>query len=201
MLIQHKANVCCTSKASQTALHFAAEMGHVDVVASLLDAAGKQLIVMKDQGNWTPLHHAAEQGSVDIVQLLILVSCCLLPVAQTCCPRCPQNIVSRAGLGGPCHGARLPPCNFTCYLYTLPCTMQGLTQVLGCHIVRLCRLSARLYALPSLMAECHSACRPCVARRAGPGGRTRAAGHSVLRSHLLPVCMAFCGGRVVSLPR
>ena len=82
MLIQHKANVCATSKASQTALHFAAEMGHVDVVASLLDAAGKQLIVMKDQGNWTPLHHAAEQGSVDIVELLIVVSppsCCLCP--------------------------------------------------------------------------------------------------------------------------
>ncbi len=74
MLIQQKANVCSTSKSLQTALHFAAEMGHVDVVASLLDAAGKQLIVMKDQGNWTPLHHAAEQGSVDIVELLIFVS-------------------------------------------------------------------------------------------------------------------------------
>lgn len=74
MLIQQKANVCSTSKSLQTPLHFAAEMGHVDVVASLLDAAGKQLIVMKDQGNWTPLHHAAEQGSVDIVELLIFVS-------------------------------------------------------------------------------------------------------------------------------
>ena len=73
MLIQLKANACATSKALQTALHFAAEMGHVDVVATLLDAAGKQLIVMKDQGNWTPLHHAAEQGSVDIVELLIFV--------------------------------------------------------------------------------------------------------------------------------
>ena len=84
MLIQHKANVCSTSKASQTALHFAAEMGHVDVVASLLDADGKQLIVMKDQGNWTPLHHAAEQGSVEIVELLILVSHLSL-AARACC--------------------------------------------------------------------------------------------------------------------
>lgn len=84
MLIQHKANVCSTSKASQTALHFAAEMGHVDVVATLLDAAGKQLIVMKDQGNWTPLHHAAEQGSVDIVELLIFVS----PIVANCCLTC-----------------------------------------------------------------------------------------------------------------
>lgn len=82
MLIQHKANVCSTSKACQTALHFAAEMGHVDVVAALLDAAGKQLIVMKDQGNWTPLHHAAEQGSVDIVELLIFVSCLYLLLIQ-----------------------------------------------------------------------------------------------------------------------
>ncbi|KAL0029838.1 hypothetical protein WJX77_003070 [Trebouxia sp. C0004] len=71
MLIQQKANVCSTSKSLQTPLHFAAEMGHADVVACLLDAAGKKLIVMKDQGNWTPLHHAAEQGSVDIVELLI----------------------------------------------------------------------------------------------------------------------------------
>lgn len=89
MLIQHKADVCATSKAAQTALHFAAEMGHVDVVASLLDAAGKQLIVMKDQGNWTPLHHAAEQGSVDIVELLIFVSrlctCCLLCMIANRC--------------------------------------------------------------------------------------------------------------------
>lgn len=89
MLIQHKADVCATSKAAQTALHFAAEMGHVDVVAALLDAAGKQLIVMKDQGNWTPLHHAAEQGSVDIVELLIFVSrlctCCLLCMLANGC--------------------------------------------------------------------------------------------------------------------
>ena len=109
MLIQHKANVCSTSKASQTALHFAAEMGHVDVVAALLDAAGKQLIVMKDQGNWTPLHHAAEQGSVDIVELLIFVSRLLL-VAHTCCLlgckkySIPQNVVR---LGGHCHAAHL----------------------------------------------------------------------------------------------
>lgn len=59
-------------------------MGHVDVVASLLDAAGKQLIVMKDQGNWTPLHHAAEQGSVDIVELLIFVSNSFLQVVSFC---------------------------------------------------------------------------------------------------------------------
>ena len=73
MLIQQKANVCSVCSSRQTALHFAAEMGHVEVVAALLDAAGKELIVMKDQGNWTPLHHAAEQGSVDIVELLICV--------------------------------------------------------------------------------------------------------------------------------
>ena len=73
MLVQQKAEVCSTCNSLQTALHFAAEMGHVDVVAALLDAAGKQLIVMKDQGNWTPLHHAAEQGSVEIVELLICV--------------------------------------------------------------------------------------------------------------------------------
>ena len=84
MLIQQKANVCSVSKSLQTALHFAAEMGHVDVVASLLDAAGKQLIVMKDQGNWTPLHHAAEQGSVDIVELLIFVSNSFLQVVSFC---------------------------------------------------------------------------------------------------------------------
>ena len=36
MLIQQKANVRSTCNSRQTALHFAAEMGHIEVVAALL---------------------------------------------------------------------------------------------------------------------------------------------------------------------
>ena len=74
MLVRKGANVCAVSKGRQTALHFAAAMGHVDVAAALLDEAAQELIVMKDEGNWTALHHAAEQGSVEIVELLLQVS-------------------------------------------------------------------------------------------------------------------------------
>ena len=80
MLVRKGANVCAVSKGRQTGLHFAAAMGHVDVAAALLDEAGQELIVMKDEGNWTALHHAAEQGSVEIVELLLQVNiiCCFL---------------------------------------------------------------------------------------------------------------------------
>lgn len=118
MLIQHKADVCATSKAAQTALHFAAEMGHVDVVAALLDAAGKQLIVMKDQGNWTPLHHAAEQGSVDIVELLIFVS-----------PRLPPALSPLTSCG-----CALPCSLTTCSMFYVLCSLAGKVFVfIGCR--------------------------------------------------------------------
>ena len=81
MLLRKGANVCALSKGCQTALHFAAEMGHVDVAAALLDEAAQELIVMKDEGNWTALHHAAEQGSLEIVELLLQVgNFTLLPI-------------------------------------------------------------------------------------------------------------------------
>lgn len=73
MLLRKGANVCAVSKGRQTALHFAAAMGHVDVAAALLDEAAQELLMMKDEGNWTALHHAAEQGSVEIVELLLQV--------------------------------------------------------------------------------------------------------------------------------
>ena len=83
MLLRKGANVCAISKGQQTALHFAAAMGHVDVAAALLDEAAQQLIVMKDEGNWTALHHAAEQGSLEIVELLLQVSSCCYRLVVT----------------------------------------------------------------------------------------------------------------------
>ena len=83
--------MCVLSIGGKISLHFAAEMGHVDVAAALLDEAAQELIVMKDEGNWTALHHAAEQGSLEIVELLLQVSVPMrLPptLPNACCIRC-----------------------------------------------------------------------------------------------------------------
>ena len=58
---------CCTG---QTAIYYAAEHGHIDVVRELL-ARGADSSITDNQFNETPLHRAAENGHLNIVELLL----------------------------------------------------------------------------------------------------------------------------------
>ena len=64
------ADVAAKDEDGRTALHWAAERGHKDVVALLLDKMDRDLIAAKDEDGQTALHLAAEEGHKDVVALL-----------------------------------------------------------------------------------------------------------------------------------
>src|SRR5438876_304135 len=59
-----------TDKDGWTALHSAADNGHKDVVALLLDKY-PDLVAATDKDGWTALHSAANYGHRDVVALLL----------------------------------------------------------------------------------------------------------------------------------
>jgi tetratricopeptide (TPR) repeat protein len=70
MLLGSGANVAVTDKYGETALHLAAEGGHKDVVALLLDKYGADVDPTNHDGH-TALDLAAQRGHNDVVALLV----------------------------------------------------------------------------------------------------------------------------------
>jgi ankyrin repeat protein len=70
ILLASGADVNAKDMSRVTALYRAAEYGHKDVVALLLDRMDHNLIAAKDEYGWTALHCAARDGHKDVVALL-----------------------------------------------------------------------------------------------------------------------------------
>lgn len=69
MLKKYPAVIHARSKESIAALHYAAYLGHYDLVRILLDAKANIHAVVTN--GWTPLHFAASEGEVKILGLLL----------------------------------------------------------------------------------------------------------------------------------
>lgn len=64
-----RANVHACNHRRKTALHLAAESGHLETCRLLLDYGAN--VMAKSDGAWTPLHNAAEKGHSSVVQMLL----------------------------------------------------------------------------------------------------------------------------------
>ena len=69
LLLDKGADVAATNEYGWTALHWAAQEGHKDVVALLLDKGAD--VAATDEYGWTALHWAAQGGHKDVVALLL----------------------------------------------------------------------------------------------------------------------------------
>ncbi|XP_071507634.1 uncharacterized protein [Diadema antillarum] len=71
LLLTRGAEVNFFDQYHKSAVHWAAEMDHLDFMEFFLDIAGKSLINVADVYEHTPLHYAAEIGNCEMIQLLI----------------------------------------------------------------------------------------------------------------------------------
>jgi ankyrin repeat protein len=69
LLIHHGAHVNAKDTSQQTALIYAAEEGHEQVVSLLIDHGAH--VDAKDATNWIALIYAIEQGHAQVVSVLI----------------------------------------------------------------------------------------------------------------------------------
>ena len=72
---QHVSLDTCIDYNSVTPLHFASELGHLDIVRYLIQERNCD-VECRDRENDTPLHEAAKNGRLDIVQYLIIEKGC-----------------------------------------------------------------------------------------------------------------------------
>jgi ankyrin repeat protein len=70
VLLQQGADVNAAQGDGMTALHWAAELGHADMAARILEA-GADVSVKTRVGDYTPLHVAARGGHADVTRVLL----------------------------------------------------------------------------------------------------------------------------------
>lgn len=74
LLLELGEDILEVSGDGRSALHFAAEMGHVEVVRRMLKTNPSALVKLRSGSLWTALHFAAEQGGTEVVKLLLEVN-------------------------------------------------------------------------------------------------------------------------------
>lgn len=73
LLLERGSDINAVCAEGKTALHYATQMGHVEVVDQLFNYGADALVNTEDLAKWSPLHFAAERGSLTLVKKYIEV--------------------------------------------------------------------------------------------------------------------------------